>query len=149
MRIRIPPDSDRPIVYSFRSEWMDPIKSGAVSVFFRSKSPLSKPKCVFIYIGNPVKSIIGKAKVVSISRSPRPDALRLAARGSISESDLDRYIGTRKDVGVITIDDLEIFEREVSADSLSAFVMFHPPQNFQTVSEELEETIYRLANGEL
>lgn len=134
----------RSVVYSFFNKWEAPLKSGKVHLFFRKRFPSKLPDRVYFYIGAPVMSVVGSAKVTKIERVSASQALSLAPRGCIPEAELAKYLADRDSVGAIYMDCFEFFNRPVSADDISSRMVFSPPQNFQNLSAEDEKMLVEM-----
>lgn len=120
--------------------------SKKVRVFFRKKRPIVQPDQVFIYVGVPVKQIIGFAAIDRIEKIGLSDALRLSDDGCISEVELRRYIQKDDSVYAIYIRDTVIFRKSVLLESIKTEFGFNPPQSFSNVSDEFARRLRE--NGE-
>lgn len=126
------------VVYSFFNKWDEPLRSGKVHVFFRKRFPSKPPHRVYFYIGAPIMAVVGSARITKIERVSAREALSLAHRGCIPESELAKYLADRDSVGAIHMDSFEFFNHPVSANDISSRMVFSPPQNFQNLSAEDE-----------
>jgi predicted transcriptional regulator len=126
------------VVYSFEGRWEVPLRSGDVRVFFRKRRPIQAPRLVFLYVGVPVKAIIGFAQLVSISEVTLDDACEIRNEGSIAVSELSKYIGAMGKVHALRIDRPVLFRSPFGLDRLSAKYGFNPPQSFSIMSAEFE-----------
>lgn len=104
------------------------------------------PDKVFLYVGSPVSSIIGYASVKKMERISKSDALAMADDGCISRDELDIYLDNKQDVTAIFIEDYRLFEKPISADEISRFMVFHPPQNFVGLTDDESILIKEMGN---
>lgn len=132
------PNDNPPVIYSFDGRWEEPLRRGDVRVFFRKRRPVRMPSRVFIYLGVPVKAIIGSAKVESISAVTLDEAIAIRRDGAITENELIKYIGDKGSVHAIRIDEIKIFTKAFSLDELNRDFNFNPPQSFSIMSAEIE-----------
>ena len=132
------------VVYSFFNKWEAPLRSGKVHVFFRKRYPSKMPQRVYFYIGAPLMAVVGSARITKIERVTAGQALSLAHRGCIPETELAKYLADRESVGAIHMDNFEFFNHPVSADDISSRMVFSPPQNFQNLSAEDEEMLMEM-----
>lgn len=135
------PRENPSVIYSFDGRWEEPLRRGEVCVFFRKRRPVRIPSRVFIYLGVPVKAIIGYAKVKSINAVTLKEAIAERSDGSITESELINYIGDRETVHAIRIDHFKIFTRSFRLDELTRDFNFNPPQSFSIASAEIESAL--------
>lgn len=135
------PNNNPPVIYSFEGRWEEPIRRGEVSVFFRKRRPVKLPNRVFIYLGVPVKSIIGYAKVDSITQVSLEDAVKIRGNGAITENELVKYFGDRMYVHAIWIGEVELFRKPLGLYELSRDFNFNPPQSFSIVSAGIEAAL--------
>lgn len=125
------------VVYSFSARWNDLLHSGDVHVFFRKRRPKLEPDFVFIYVGFPVKKIIGFAKVQLIENINLPRAIDIKNQGAIEEKELAKYIGSNGSVFAIWISKPKIFTKPFDLETLKQTFGFHPPQSFSKLDSEV------------
>ncbi len=133
------------VVYSFFNRWEEPLRSEKVRVFFRKRFPSKLPDRVYFYIGAPVKSVIGSARVSEIKRLSAKDALDLSSLGCIPKTELANYLGDRESVGAIYLDEFDFFPRPVELVEIENVMSFSPPQNFQNLDADEERMLRELA----
>ena len=131
-------EKPRSVVYSFDGRWEEPLVSGRVKVFFRKRRPVVTPGRVFIYVGVPVKQVIGFAAVKKIETVDLEAALRIKESGAITENELVSYIGADRTVSAIWIGEPTIFSEPFTLSSLNDLHSFNPPQSFSNVSVDFE-----------
>lgn len=141
------PEANKSVVFSFFYKWEVLLRSGDVKLFFRKRCPSQLPPRVYFYIGSPLKQLIGSAAVKRIDRLSKIDALSVANYGRISIDELSEYIGQSSSVGALWIDDLDFFERPISADQMMHEIGLSPPQNFQKISSQSESLIRKLIDA--
>lgn len=130
------------VVYSFNGRWIDALRKNSVRVFFRKRRPVRLPGRVFLYIGVPVKAIIGIATVTDINRVDLAQAIEISKDGSITHDELHKYIGVGS-VYAIHIRDVEIFDPYVKLSSIQDRYGFNPPQSFSYVGSELGQYLMK------
>lgn len=133
------------VVYSFEGRWEGPLRRGEISVFFRKRRPREIPEKVFFYVGVPIKSIIGFAKVTSVSEISLEEAIMIRGSGAITEVELEKYIGRGGSVNSIHIDGLNIFDRPVPLVELKEDFGFNPPQSFSILDASFEDALLESA----
>lgn len=126
------------VVYSFEGRWKASLTAGEVKVFFRKRRPVDTPSRVFIYVGVPVKKIIGFAEVKKVEPIKLSSAIKIKKIGAITESELTSYIGRDKTVHAIWIDELTLLPDHFTLSDLNERHGFNPPQSFSNVSQDLE-----------
>lgn len=131
------------VVYSFEGRWEEPLISGRVKVFFRKRRPVVTPSRVFIYVGVPVKKIVGFADVTKIESVDLNAALGIKKSGSITENELVSYIGADRSVSAIWIGKPKIFSEPFTLSELNNLHSFNPPQSFSNVSVDFESFLLR------
>jgi len=129
------------VVYSFEGRWEEPLRSGAIRVFFRKRRPLKFPNRVFLYVGVPVKAIIGFAEVESIVEVTLNQSKAIQTEGAITENELVRYIGDHGKVHAIRIGRPTIFPERFDLRELKEEYGFNPPQSFSIMNDNLERSI--------
>ena len=125
------------VVYSFSARWNDALCSGSVHVFFRKRRPKTDPRFVFLYVGFPVKKIIGFAEVKSIAAIDLNRAIQLKDQAAIEEKELIKYIGPDSSVFAIQISGPKIFAKPFDLEALNQRFGFHPPQSFSKLNAEM------------
>ena len=135
--------SKKSVVYSFNGRWLEALKSGAVKVFFRKKCPTATPSRVYLYVGAPIKEIIGYAEVQHIQDVSLDEALSLTEQGAISPQEVANYVGNGSSVHAIWIHSLILFSEPLSLLELREATSFNPPQSFCNISKELQEMLDR------
>lgn len=131
-------EKSRSVVYSFDGRWEESLTSGQVKVFFRKRRPVLTPSRVFIYIGVPVKKIIGFSDVTKIESVDLEAAKEIKKSGAITENELLSYVGTNRTVSAIWIARPTLFSKPFTLSDLSESHGFNPPQSFCKLSEEFE-----------
>lgn len=131
------------VIYSFQGRWESLLRRGKIGVFFRKRRPVSLPQKVFIYVGVPLKAVIGFAIVKSISEVSLAQANTMANEGGISEQELFNYIGNNGIVHAIKIHDMVIFKEPIGLSYLKNEFGFSPPQSFSIVDAPLEGALLR------
>ena len=131
----------RSVVYSFEGRWEEPIRHGKVRVFFRKRRPVKSPKRIFLYLGVPVKKIIGFADVQKIEPVRLDEAISARARGAITENELIKYIGENGTVHAIYIEKPTMFSQPFELSELNDQFGFSPPQSFSNVDEDFEKQL--------
>ena len=131
-------ENSRSVVYSFDGRWEKALASGKVKVFFRKRRPVLTPSKVFIYVGVPVKKIIGFASVKNIEPVDLEAAMKIKQSGAITENELISYVGTDRTVSAIWIERPTLFSEPFSLSDLSESHGFNPPQSFCKLSIEFE-----------
>jgi len=125
------------VVYSFSARWNDALRSGNVHVFFRKRRPKIEPNFVFLYVGFPVKEIIGFAEVKSIEPTDLNRAIQLKDQAAIEEKELVKYIGPTGSAFAIQISTPKIFIKPFDLEALNERFGFHPPQSFSILGVEM------------
>lgn len=129
----------RSVVYSFEGRWEEPLQQGAVRVFFRKRRPVIFPDRVYLYVGVPVKNVIGFCDVERIEPVDLRSATALRKAGAITENELIKYIGENGSVHAIHVSAPTIFREPLTLQVLEDEFGFNPPQSFSNVSGALEE----------
>ena len=129
------------VVYSFEGRWEEALRTGQVRVFFRKRRPTKLPKRVFLYVGVPVKAIIGFADVESISSTSLNEAITIRSLGAITENELIRYIGQDGQVSAIRVSPPTLFVKPLELFELKEQFSFNPPQSFSIVDEAFEAAL--------
>lgn len=129
------------VVYSFEGRWEEALRKGEVRVFFRKRSPTKLPSRVFLYVGVPVKAIVGFAEVESISSTSLSEAVAIRKAGAITENELIRYIGQSGQVSAIRISAPTLFRKPLSLSDLKERFSFNPPQSFSIVDDDFEAAL--------
>lgn len=138
-------DRSDSVMFSFRSQWLNPLMSNQISVFFRNKPSSNKqPKYVYFYLGSPIMSVIGYARIKDIRLVTKEEAIAISDIGKISQEALEKYIGSRTNTGAIFIERPYFFNSPITLRSLQSSGVFHPPQNFFFLSQWGKEEIERL-----
>lgn len=130
--------NNRSVIYSFQGRWEQLLRSGDIRVFFRKRRPIRLPERVFIYVGVPVKAVIGFAAVESIFEVSLSQAKAMASEGRISAFELEKYIGHEGAAHAIRIDEVVLFENPRTLSHLNQNFGFNPPQSFSIVDASLE-----------
>lgn len=126
------------VIYSFQGRWEKLLRRGNIGVFFRKRRPVRLPERVYIYVGVPVKAIVGFAFVKSITEVSLAQAKAMANCGRISEDELAKYIGDDGVVHAIKIGESVLFKEPISLSYLQKEFGFNPPQSFSIVNASLE-----------
>ena len=134
------------VIYSFKSRWLDDIRSGRIGVFFRKRGPSRKPARVFIYAGAPISSIVAVADVDRMEDVDLVRSLELANLGRITDEELRAYIGPNGHAKAIFLKNHRNLHQAVGIKELRNIFNFHPPQNFMQVSSELADKILEAAS---
>jgi predicted transcriptional regulator len=127
------------VIFSFQSRWYDALMSNNVEVFFRKRAPRRTPRHIFVYVGSPVKKIIGYAKCKKIAPINLNNALSVRQKAAINQAELSKYFGYQDLVNAIWISQITFLETERSLIDLNTNFNFHPPQSFSNVNVDLEE----------
>lgn len=133
------------VIYSFDGRWEEPLVAGEVKVFFRKRRPVITPSRVFIYVGVPVKKVIGFSDVEKIEAVDLEAARKIKTSGAITESELTSYIGQEGKVSAIWIGKLTLFTEPFTLTELNQRHGFNPPQSFSKVSPDFEEFLFAAA----
>lgn len=126
------------VVYSFQSRWEEHLNSKSISVFFRKRAPKLRPETIYIYVGSPVKKIIGRAKVTKILQEDLRSSMEKKSLAKISADELTSYIGRSGKVYSIEISEVEIFKDPPNLKMLNEAFGFNPPQSFCGMRPEME-----------
>lgn len=134
-------EKPRSVVYSFSGRWESALRTGCVQVFFRKRRPVKLPDRVYLYVGVPIKMIIGYAQVQKIEPIGLKGALAVQEKGAITPSELSSYIGHSGSVHAIWIDKPVIFPDGFDLKYLSENFQFNPPQSFSNLDPNVEKTL--------
>lgn len=129
------------VIYSFEGRWEEPLRRGEVHVFFRKRRPIKFPSHVFMYVGVPVKAVIGFAKVDSINEVSFDEANASRKDGAITENELIKYFGEKGRIHAIRIGRVVIFKKFIALDELNRDFEFNPPQSFSIMSPHFEDVL--------
>ena len=129
----------RSVVYSFEGRWEEALRQGSVRVFFRKRRPVIIPDRVYLYVGVPVKKIIGSCAIENIESVDLPSATSLRKEGAITENELIKYIGETGSVHAIHISAPTIFDSPLPLKELEDEFGFSPPQSFSNVRGDFED----------
>ena len=130
-------DSSNSLVVSFVPKWLEPLLNNTVSVVFRKRGPRNiVPECMYIYIGWPKSSLIGRARIHKLEWMPSQDALTLAPKGQISSDELCRYAAGYESLAVFSIGAFEAAANRLTLGVLSSRFGFSPPQSFLVLSNQ-------------
>jgi len=125
------------IIVSFHHNWLQPLLNNDVSVIFRKRGPRQiKPSWIYVYVGQPEGSIIGRLPIKNYSQLTIVEALQLSQEGHISKHDLQDYAGTYKKLSVFKVDPLQSSSPHVSRKTLVERFNFFPPQSFLILSTQ-------------
>lgn len=87
-------DRSGDILVSFDAKWHLAFQKGGIQYVFRKRVPTSfKPEVIWIYMGSPVKQIIGRAKVVSVKHCNKKEAGKYLEKAMLSSKEFNDYIG--------------------------------------------------------
>ncbi|MBB6190871.1 putative transcriptional regulator [Sphingobium wenxiniae] len=126
------------VVYSFEGRWEDSLRSGKVRVFFRKRRPVNVPERIYLYVGVPIKKIIGYAEVDKIADISQSEAISIKSYGHITKDEIVTYMGERKYINAIYIKNHKIFKTPLSLNFLEENFGFNPPQSFSNLDEKME-----------
>lgn len=129
------------VVYSFNGRWEKSLVRKKVKVFFRKRRPVLPPDRVFFYVGVPVKKIIGFSDLNFIEKVGLNEAIKYKDEGCITETELEKYIGSDGYVFAIHLNEAIIFENPMDLESLRNEFSFNPPQSFSNVSANFERRL--------
>src|SRR5690606_23120824 len=75
-----------------RASWSEHIRRGRVSIVFRKQAfTKGSPRWMYVYLGRPMKSLVGRFPILSCARSPVNEAARLTGESSLSEEEIKKY----------------------------------------------------------
>ncbi len=138
-------DASDAIVVSFESRWIEALSRQKVKVVFRKRGPKhTTPIWMYVYIGAPESSIIGRARIKHCEQQGIDAALRKCKDGHISESDLRQYAGRYSELFVFTIGPVELWRNPLNLATLRE-LRFTPPQSFLVLSKEGKKRLDKLA----
>ena len=130
-------DGSSSILIPFDQKWEEPIREQRILVVFRKRGPKTvSPECIFVYIGSPKSSLIGRFQVETFSFLPLENAVKLATSGGLTEADLRAYAGDYRDLAVFKVKAFEPASTPLSLSQLSSDYGFYPPQSFLRLSEQ-------------
>jgi predicted transcriptional regulator len=139
-------DASSSIVVSFDSKWADILTATPVTRVFRKRAPRNfRPTKMYVYIGAPVSSLIGRCEVTRLDWLPIKEALALWSEGAIPQDELRRYAGGYDTMAAYTIDSIEACRRLLSYVELHEQFAFSPPQSFFVLSKAGQAELDELA----
>lgn len=131
---------------TFAGDRLEPLLAGKLSVVFRKMGPADfTPDTVYAYVSARASAIVAKFTVKSWERLPLDKALRLAAKGNVTEEYLRTYTTGYSDLIVIVAGPLQVAEHPVTLKHLSTEYEFRPSSTFMPLSATGVTTIDRLA----
>lgn len=137
------------IIVSFHHNWLQPLLNNDVSVIFRKRGPRQiKPAWIYVYVGQPESSIIGRLPIKHYSQLNIAEALQLSQEGQISKHDLQDYAGTYKKLAVFRVETLQRSSPHISRKTLVEKFNFFPPQSFLILSTQGKILLDELAGFE-
>ena len=130
------------IVVSFESKWEEPLRTQEVSVVFRKRGPRNFiPDFIYVYVGSPLSSLIGRLPVNNCEQLPVAKALKLADAGAISSEALRSYSGDYESLYVFSVGDFEEVSNVLTYSELAHDFGFSPPQSFFVLSKSGKTTL--------
>ena len=116
------------VLMSLKPEYWKLIMSGGKSSELRKVAWKNSNSNVVIYLSRPISGIVGLVSVNSIVKRPVTVIRECLLKDiSISELELNNYLGAREDAAIINIKRATEFKSYITLDVLS---MCHPPQNY-------------------
>lgn len=70
----------------------------------------------------------------------------MAEDGCISKVELENYLKNSNEVTAIFIEDFKIFKNAIGIEEISRSIVFHPPQNFVSLSDDDASIIKEMRN---
>jgi len=124
------------IVVSFDATWEPLLNTDAVHHVFRKRGPANLDvKWIYVYMGSPIKALVGRLPVSSVQKLSIKDALNLALDGAIEYSELKKYAIGYLSLYVFDVGKYEKCKKHISYVELNNKYNFHPPQSFLYVSK--------------
>ncbi len=129
-------DSSRSIVVSFGPHWEPSLRGNQIGAVFRKRGPKAfTPDYLFVYLGTPTSTLIGRMAVESFGFLPVSEALALADVGGLSRSELRDYAYDYRSLAVFRVGSFEPAPSPLRLAELATAYGFHPPQSFLCLSE--------------
>ena len=135
------------ILVSFHAKWLEAFRSNPPEVVFRHRVPSRAPEHMYIYIGSPVKALIGTCEIVSVNNVSGSEAMALCAAARIEKQELEEYIAERDSVSLYRLCNAQVFNKPITLDTLRSCGRFYPPQSFFFLSQEGVAEVDRLVTG--
>jgi len=136
LKARSVEEQSNAILVSFDAKWDQVLKSGGVEYIFRKRGPTSKNiNWMYVYIGSPEKSLIGRLPILQLDLMTTDTASNLASRGELSRRELEEYAGNYASLFVYHVGTLEPFQTPMAYKDLKQKYEFNPPQSFLYVSK--------------
>jgi predicted transcriptional regulator len=139
-------DASEAIVVSFDAKWGEILQQKHLTRVFRKRAPRNVgPSYMYIYIGTPVRALIGRCEVFGLDWLPTKEAIALFSEGAISEDDLRRYASTYEKLAVYTVGPIQVCRSPLSFSFLQEQFTFSPPQSFFVLSRTGQQKIDEVA----
>lgn len=129
-------DAGSSILVPFDQKWEKPMQEHEIKVFFRKRGPKTfTPTYVFVYITSPASKLIGRVEVESFSFMKLDKAVKLAAEGGLTETELRYYASSYSELAVFQLKRFEQADVPITFEKLSSAYNFFPPQSLVRLSE--------------
>lgn len=129
----------RDVLVSIRPTYVEKILRGEKTVELRRRFPQISAigGTLWIYSTNPVKAIVGLAKIKDVLLLPLSQIWEeYRAESGINRTEFDLYFASLEKGYVIVLEDVTAFEHHVSAAELRAELGFVPPQSFRYIDDD-------------
>lgn len=127
-RLLFPAQKKQYVLMSLKPEYWKLIMSGGKSSELRKVAWKNSNSNIVIYLSRPISGIVRLVSVNSIVKRPVTVIRECLLKDiSISELELNNYLGAREDAAIINIKRATEFKSYITLDILS---MCHPPQNY-------------------
>jgi len=125
------------IIVSFHAKWHPLLTAGAVNCVFRKRGPQHmEPRWIYVYVGTPIKAIVGRLPLERLEVMPVTECLHLTTAGAIAKDELVQYANNYKGLFVFWVGKYQRANQEVDFDYLNSRHGFSPPQSFLLLSRQ-------------
>ncbi|MCL4785387.1 MAG: hypothetical protein KJ070_01135 [Verrucomicrobia bacterium] len=141
-----PEEQSDGIVVSFAAEWHQPLLGKKFTAVIRKRVPKTvKSRWLYFHINAPVCAICGRAEICSIDDIDLKEAQLLSKELALQPAEITAYFGGDKTVGCYRLGHIALTNNELSKQTLSSRLTYHPPQSFFILSHAAKKIIDSLA----
>lgn len=142
-----PGDCSDGVVVSFDAKWYAAIVAKGFSLVIRKRIPVNyKPTWMYFHVKAPKRAICARAKIISVSWMQTGLVRTHASELCLHKSDINEYCGSRQEVGVYRIGEIELASVDVSTAELQRQLRYTPPQSFMYLSQKAKTIIDTVGN---
>ena len=128
-------DSSDSIVVSFNAKWAPIFPKNSISCVFRKRGPKhSEMKWIYVYVGIPVKALLGRLPILQLRHLSVEESISMANAGALDSHELRKYASDYASLYVFDVGDFQPALKHIELEKLKNDHFFTPPQSFLILS---------------